>query len=310
MGCYAGALACFPLGEFAASRAHAEKGLGLYDSAHRAAYAELLSYDAWLHLRAYSSWPLACLGYLDQAWLRADAALAEARRLSHPHTLVLALMAIFRTGWLVRLEPKSLLHYADEQMAVSVEHGLGLSRVVAAVARGWCLAAFGHSEEGIALLGKGLAGVHDSGWLVFRPQYLTNAADACRMAGKCEAALEHLAEARRLADETGERWCQAKTVRLQGDVLAAMGDSAAAEASYDEAIAIAQRQSAKLWELCAAMSLARLWRDQGKGTKALGLLAPVCNWFTEGFGTPVLQEARALLDELYDASAVPDRRAD
>jgi predicted ATPase len=118
------------------------------------------------------------------------------------------------------------------------------------------------------------------------------------MAGQWQAALDHLVEARRLAEQTQERWYQAETVRLTGDVLRAMGDPAAAEASYREAVALAQLQSAKLWELCAAMSLARLWRDQGKRTEARDLLAPVYGWFTEGLGTPVLKEAKALLDEL------------
>jgi predicted ATPase len=113
-----------------------------------------------------------------------------------------------------------------------------------------------------------------------------------------QAALEHLAEARRLAEETGDRYYQAETLRLTGDVLLASGDPAAAAASYHEAIAIAQQQRAKLWELCAAMSLARLWRGQGKRPQAGDLLAPVHGWFTEGFGTPVLQEAKALLAEL------------
>ena len=101
-----------------------------------------------------------------------------------------------------------------------------------------------------------------------------------------------------LAEETEARWFQAETLRLTGEVLLATGDAAAAEASYREAIAIAQRQSAKLWELRAAMSLARLWRDQGKRAEARGLLAPVYGWFTEGFDTPVLQEAKALLGQL------------
>jgi predicted ATPase len=123
-------------------------------------------------------------------------------------------------------------------------------------------------------------------------------ADACQMAGQWRAALPHLAEARDLVEETGARWFYAETLRLTGKVLLATGDAAAAEASYREAIAIAQQQSAKLWELRAAMSLARLWRDQGKPSEARDLLAPVYNWFTEGFGTPVLQEAKALLEEL------------
>jgi predicted ATPase len=118
------------------------------------------------------------------------------------------------------------------------------------------------------------------------------------MAGQWQAALGHLAEARRLVEETGNRCYQAETLRLRGEVLLAMGDGTGAEASYGEALALARRQKARLRELRTAMSLARLWRDQGKRAEARDLLAPVYGWFTEGFGTPVLREARALLDEL------------
>jgi predicted ATPase len=118
------------------------------------------------------------------------------------------------------------------------------------------------------------------------------------MAGQWQSALERLAEARGLAEEKELRWFQAETLRLTGDVLLTTGNAAAAEASYHEAIAIAQRQSAKLWELRAAVSLARLWRDQGKRSQARDLFAPVYGWFTEGLGTPVLQDAKALLDGL------------
>jgi hypothetical protein len=107
--------------------------------------------------------------------------------------------------------------------------------------------------------------------------------------------LQPCREVRRLADHRLLLRCP---LADQGDVLLAIGDPAAAEASYNEAIAVAQSQSARLWELGAAMSLARLWRDQGKGTEAHALLAPVYGWFTEGFGTPVLQEAKALLNDL------------
>jgi predicted ATPase len=122
--------------------------------------------------------------------------------------------------------------------------------------------------------------------------------DACRVAGQLRASLDHFGEARRLADDTGELWFQAETVRLTGDVLLAIGDLSAADTSYRQAIAIAQRQSGKLWELRAAASLARLWRDHGRGAEARDLLAAVYSWFTEGFDTPVLQEAKALLAEL------------
>jgi predicted ATPase len=123
-------------------------------------------------------------------------------------------------------------------------------------------------------------------------------ADACRAAGHWEAALAHLAEARELAEERRARFFQAETLRLTADVLLAMGDPSAAEVSYREAIGIAEQQSAKLWELRAATSLARLWRDQSKRSQARVLLAPVYGWFTEGLDTPVLQEAKALLDTL------------
>jgi predicted ATPase len=154
----------------------------------------------------------------------------------------------------------------------------------------------GRADEGIPLLASGVAGQRDLGF--FLPWALTLLADACRMAGQWQAALEHLAEARRLAEETEARWFQAETLRLTGEVLLATGDAAAAEASYREAIAIAHQQNAKLFELRAAINLARLWRDQGKRTAASDLLAPVNGWFTEGFSTPVLQEAKELLEEL------------
>jgi predicted ATPase len=160
----------------------------------------------------------------------------------------------------------------------------------------------GRADEGIPLVTAGVAGWRELGTMVNTPWALTLLADACRMAGQWQAALERFAEARRLAEKTGDRWFQAETLRLSGDLLVAIGDRTGAEASYREALALAQQQSAKLWELRAAMSLARLWRDQGKRTEAHALLAPVYGWFTEGFDTPVLREAKALLDELSASS--------
>ena len=103
------------------------------------------------------------------------------------------------------------------------------------------------------------------------------------------------------AEEKEEGWFQAETLRLTGDVLLATGDPAAAEATYGEALALAQQQSAKLWELRAATSLARLWRDQGNRSEARELLAPIYSWFTEGFDTQDLKDGKALLDELRGA---------
>lgn len=170
--------------------------------------------------------------------------------------------------------------------------------MAALILRGWCLAALGRVDEGVPLISTGLAGSEEIGFMAWRPFFLTRLGDACWMAGHRHTALEHFAAAQRLAEETEARWFQAETLRLCGDLLLATGDPAAAEASYLEALALACRQSAKLWELRASTSLARLWRDQGNRTAAHELLAPVQGWFTEGFGTPDLKEAKALLDEL------------
>jgi predicted ATPase len=123
-------------------------------------------------------------------------------------------------------------------------------------------------------------------------------ADAYRVAGQPDAALATLAEAERAAEATQIRWALAETLRLRGDLLAQTGDRIAAEASFHASIALARRQSAKLFELRAATSLARLWRGQGRTVDAHDLLVPIFSWFTEGFDAPDLAEAKALLDEL------------
>jgi tetratricopeptide (TPR) repeat protein len=296
----AGGFACFHLGEFSAGRAYLEKGLALYDPAHRALYAELLSHDMLVFVRAHSFWLLACLGHLDQAQFQRHAFLDEARRLSHPFTLATALgAAAWGAESFVRLTPASLLQYDDECLALATEHGLAMIRLWVLIHRGWCLAALGRAEEGIALIAAGLAGWDEIGFkAAVRPWLLTYLADACRIGGDLERGLAHLLEARRNAVQTQQLMYQGETLRLTGDVLLAMGDPAAAEASYLDALALARQQSAKLWELRTATRLARLWNDQGKRTEARDLLAPVYNWFSEGFDTPVLKEAKALLHDL------------
>jgi tetratricopeptide (TPR) repeat protein len=262
-------------GDFAAARGYLEAGLAQFDPAYRPFFNELLSYDLLVMLLIHSAHLLLSLGDLDEALSRRDAALQEARRLSHPHNLAAALAYAWLIGRCVGAHPQSLLQYADEVLALAAEHGLGFYRAVGLMKRGWCLAALGQADEGIPLLATGLAGAKDAGYVLRRPWRLITFADACRMAGQWQAALGHLAEANRLAEETGNRCYQAETLRLRGDVLLAMGNGTG-----------------------AATSLARLQRDQGKRAEARDLLAPVYGWFTEGFGTPVLQQAKALLDAL------------
>jgi class 3 adenylate cyclase/tetratricopeptide (TPR) repeat protein len=284
-------------GEFVEAQADYEQSLALFDPSRRPFYAEL-SYDPLVALLANSSLLLACLGHLDQALSRRHRALLEARQLSRPDAIAMAMSHSCQVGWCIRSKPESLRQDADELLAFSTEYGLGFQKTVGLIYRGWSLTALGHAVEGLTALGTGLADCDEIGLMLLRPWFLAAFSDACRIAGHLPAALRHLSEAQRVTEETGERWTSAETLRLRGDVLLATGDAAAAEANYCDAVAIAQQQSARLWELRASISLARLWREQGRRTEARDLLAPVYGWFTEGFGTPVLQEAEALLEEL------------
>jgi tetratricopeptide (TPR) repeat protein len=196
MGCWAGGMTCFFLGDFTASCAYYEKALALYDPAQRAPFSELMSFDLWVGLRGNSCWPLACRGHVDQALIGCDAALDEARRLCHPPTLALAVAAVHYIGSYVGLRPATLLQHADEELALATEYGLRYFHAEAVIARGWCLAALGHADDGIRLLTTGLADWHQLGFGSNRPWALTRLGDACRMAGQLQGALGHLAEAR------------------------------------------------------------------------------------------------------------------
>ena len=145
---------------------------------------------------------------------------------------------------------------------------------------------------------KGLADASATGCNILRPFFLVVLAQLYEKAGQPEEGLNRLVEAARLVETTQERWAEAEMHRLWGTLLLSMSKHAEAENSYRQALSVAQRQSAKLWELRAAMSMARLWRDQGKRDEARELLAAVYVWFTEGFDTLDLKEAKALLDEL------------
>jgi predicted ATPase len=130
------------------------------------------------------------------------------------------------------------------------------------------------------------------------PFFLLTLADAYRMAEQPQEGLDRLAEATKLVEATHERWVDAEIHRLRGRLLQSMREHAAAENSYRHAIEVAQRQSAKFWELRATLDLARLWCDQGKRTEARDLLSPIYGWFTEGLDTRDLNEAEALLADM------------
>ena len=164
--------------------------------------------------------------------------------------------------------------------------------------RGWSLSALGQTAEGLPLLLEGIGTIRATGGRLSLPFHLTTLGEAYGMQAQPKAGLDRLAEAAELVETTQERWAEAETHRLRGTLLQSVGEHAAAGDSYRHALDVARRQSAKFWELRAAMSMARLWRDQGKQDEARDLLAPVYGWFAEGFDTLDLKEAKALLGEL------------
>jgi predicted ATPase len=163
---------------------------------------------------------------------------------------------------------------------------------------GWVKAKNGDVVEGISLLRSGLATYRANGSELLMPHHTALLARAYDIAGQVEEALTALDEALQITDMTGERWVAAELNRHKGRLLLLQGHSDAAEELYRNALTIAVEQEAKLWELRAAMSLARLWRDQGRSAEACDLLAPVYGWFTEGFDTSDLKQAKTLLESL------------
>ena len=280
------------LGEFVAARAVLQRCVGLADPGHFT--TELLSVDPYLAMLTWLALALACLGYIDQARSRMDEALSEARRLRHVHTLALMFCMASWLDWLTR----SPMVHTEEVLALTAEHGFPYFLSWARAYHGQSLIALGQAEEGLALVKQGSAELRAAGAVLNTPMRLASLAEGCAMRGQRAEGLNCLAEAAQFVETTEERIHEAELHRIRGDLLNATSDRAAAEQHYRQAIAVAERQSAKLFQLRASVSLARLWRDQGKRAEARDLLGPIYNWFTEGFDAPDLKDAKALLEQL------------
>jgi tetratricopeptide (TPR) repeat protein len=260
--------------------------------------AELYSGSNHPALLAFLALTLACLGYLDQARLRMAKGLSEARRLGHAYTLGCLVSWV---GWMhTIIRSPDAEQLSEELHAISAEHGFPFWLAWGVVTRGRQLAAAGKAEEGAALIAQGLASVRATGGIIATPTGLLWLAEAYARLGQPSEGLNSLAEAEQIIETTDERLDEAELHRLRGDLLNAAGDRPAAERSYRRAIAVAERQRAKLLQLRASVHLARRWRDEGKHAEARELLAPIYDWFTEGFDTQDLKEAKALLDEFAE----------
>jgi predicted ATPase len=187
---------------------------------------------------------------------------------------------------------------ADQLVAVATEQSFPLRRAAGTIYRGWVKVKNGDVAEGISLLRYGSTAFRATGAEAGMPYFIALLARACEIVGQINEAATRLDEALQIIERTGERWFAAELNRHKGQLLLRQGHSEAAEELYRKALSIAKEQEAKLWELRAAASLARLRHDQGRHAEARNLLAPVYGWFTEGFDTPHLKKAKTLLEML------------
>jgi predicted ATPase len=288
------------VGGFASSRSHLEEVLELYDPiSHRS-----LVHQATIHpqvvAEAYLGIVLFCLGFPDQALARRSAAIAEARRAAHPPSLAMAWQS---SAVLLSLIGDDVIlgEWADQAGVVTTEQGFPRWRAIGMIYRGWLKIKNGDLAEGIPLLRSGSTADRATGGEAWVPYHIALLAEACEAAEQIEEALTQLDNAFQIVRRMGSHWFAAELYRHKGQLLLRQGHTEAAEELYCKALTIAEEQEAKLWELRAAVSLARLRRDQGRSAEGRDVLAPVYGWFTEGFDTPDLKEAKALLDELGGA---------
>jgi predicted ATPase len=284
-------------GRFASSRSHLDAGLTLYDPiSHRSLVRHAATHPD-VHSQAELAIVLFCLGYPDQALARSNVAYTEARRLAHPPSLALSL-ALGTLLLLLVGDHAAADERSDQLVAVTTEQDFPYWGAMGTIYRGWVKAKNGDVVEGISLLRNGSTAYRDTGAEAWTPYHFALLAEACEDAGQIEEGLTLLDGALQIGETTGVRWLTAELYRRKGHILLRQGHPEGAEELYRKALSIAETQEAKLWELRAAASLARLWGEQGRRVEARDLLAPVYAWFNEGFDTADLKEAKALIDAL------------
>jgi class 3 adenylate cyclase/predicted ATPase len=289
----------FFLGTAASAQPHLVQGMALYNDQQHRAQAFLYGENAGVVCRSHAAWTLWSLGYPDQGLAQSQEAVTLAQQIAHPFSLGYALTCAALCHQF-RREVHCTQECAEAAISLSQEQGFAQWMAMSSIMRGWALVHQGQAQEGIAQIHQGLRALPATGAVTMQSHWLALLAEAQRMIGQPEAGLRVLAEALVHVAHTGERYYEAEIHRLKGELLLQVSadNHAEAETYFQHALSIAQNQSAKSWELRASTSLARLWQQQGKRQEAHDLLAPVYNWFTEGFDTADLKDAKGLLDEL------------
>jgi class 3 adenylate cyclase/tetratricopeptide (TPR) repeat protein len=290
------------MGAFVEARVHLERTLDLCAANQEtiAAYRRFGTDDR-VNALSFLAVTLLLLGYPEQSAAAVGQAVSRAHAMGLAYSSALALSHVAFLGT-IGCDPQRAAAYADEAIALSVEHGLASPAHRARFFRGALLAQSGDLQLGIELMRNAMAAAEGSAERNRRTLYLGHLASAYANLGQPEVGLDLLDEAVRTAEVTSEKLFEAELHRLRGEVLLTLGRRAEAEAGLRRALTIAQQKQARWWELRAATTLAKHWRDEGKCLEAYSLLQPVYGWFVEGFDTTPLKDAKALLGELRDLS--------
>ena len=291
------------MGNVVQGRVHLDRALALYDSARHRPLATRFGHDSRVAILSYRAWALWMLGYPDAALADIGQAVGFAIDIDHPATLMFALAAALVPQLLCRDYAKAK-EMSDRFVALADEKRAAMWKAYSVMFRGSLLALTGSGADAVHTITAGIAAHRSTGSTIELPWFLSCLAQAHANLGRLDDAWIAINEAVTAAETTQEAWCEAECHRIAGAIalMSPEPNATRAQACFDRALAIARAQHTKSWELRAAMSMARLWRDQGKREEARNLLAPVYSCFTQGLDTLDLKEAR-----LCSMNCAPDK---
>ncbi len=292
------------VGEFHAALSYFEAVRARYTPSQRSSPLYWAGQDPGVACRTFGAFALWSRGYPDQALARAQEGLVLATELDHAFTYTFALLTLSML-YQFRREGQPVYDSSAKALALSTEQGFPYWLPMSVFMQGWAFMSLGKREAGLQHMRQGLTDWRAPGGDLYIPYALALLAEGSANLKQVEAGCDIVNEGLEIIARTGEHWCEAELHRIKGELLLQQSADNTTEAAscFRQAIAIAQHQHAKSWELRAVTSLARLWQSQGKRDDARELLEPVYSWFTEGFDTADLIDAKALLDELPEGSS-------
>jgi predicted ATPase len=287
-------------GDIGEGRAHYDQAIALYDPVQHRPLATRLGQEVGVAILSFRSLALWLLGYPEAAFADLAQALKHARKIGQAATLMYALV---HTTMFVHVPCGNYVSAKpalDEVIALADEKRAPFVKALAMLNRSWILSLTGKASEAIQMFTSWIGAYRSTGATIYAPLHLSLFARVKAELGEFDDAWRYMDEAMTAIETSNERWFEAEAYRIAGQIvlLSPEPNAAKAQTYFERALQIARQQRAKSWELRAAMSMARLWRDQGRSQQALELLAPVYEWFTEGFGTRDLKDAKALLEQL------------